>query len=99
MFDIKGCQIACITDDEKMSVLKYIEDNYPKVRWNSGRKPMEYMGKDAPMSIIVGLDLRMWNMQSINKYSLYKNKFITANDLLGDFTLPSKEHLMEFLED
>lgn len=99
MFDIRGSQIVCATNDEKEDVLKYIEENYPEVHWNSHEKPTKFLGYDAPMSIFIGLDSYMWNSRSTESYKHYYDKYMTAKDLIGDFTLPSKEHLMEFLED
>lgn len=99
MFDIIGTQILCMTNDEKNDVLRQIEENYPKIHWRSGHKPTECLSFDAPMSIICNKDFTLTHEGYIRE-SRHGRELIFAKTLLSkDFTLPSKEHLMEFLED
>ena len=60
MVDIKRrCQIVCMTNDEKMSVLEYIADNYPEVRWSSGLKLTQYFGYNA---LFVRVDIKLYSV-------------------------------------
>lgn len=99
MFDILGTQIVCMTNDEKKDVLKYIEDNYPEIHWRSGHKPTKYLSFNAPMSIICDKNFTLGHGEYIRELR-HGRRLIFAKTLLSkDFTFPSKEHLMEFLED